>query len=153
MASGLKFFMKFLRISNVFLSMAFLLSCGPAASPSNLGIEDGWVRAMPPGMKMTAAYGIINNQGSDSVEIVSFSSDSFATVSLHRSLIVNGVTKMEPLPLLKLDGGAVTVLKPGGLHLMLENPIGEISPGHRIGLTLKTASGETFQFSIPVEAR
>jgi len=108
---------------------------------------------MPPGMEMTAAYGIISNHGSDSVEIVSFSSDSFEKVGLHRSLVVNGVGKMEPLPALKLPAGATQVLKPGGLHLMLVNPTREQAPGDSVRLILKTASGEEFQFSIPVKTR
>jgi len=145
--------MKLFRISNFFLLLVILTSCEPVAPPSSLSIEDGWVRAIPPGMKMTAAYGVISNHGSDSMEIASFSSDSFAAVSLHRTSVVNGISKMEPQLVLKLPGGASTVLEPGGLHLMLQNPMREIRPGGTVGLTLKTAKGEMFQFSLPVEVR
>jgi len=111
------------------------------------------VRAMPPGMQMTAAYGIIINHGNSTVEIASFSSDSFAAVSLHLTTVKNGVSKMQQLPGLTQSAGTSSVLQPGGLHLMLMKPTKEIHPGDHIGLTLLTASGEQYRFSLPVEAR
>jgi len=102
---------------------------------------------------MTAAYGLITNHGSDNIEIYSFASDSFASVTLHKTTVENGVSKMEHWPGLTQAAGASVLLEPGGLHLMLMNPTRKLSPGDTVGLTLKTADGREFHFTLPVEAR
>lgn len=145
--------MKMCRISNLLLIVAILTACEPVPPASELSMENGWVRALPPGMKMTAAFGVIGNHGSDTIEISSFTSDSFAEVSLHRTSVENGVSSMERLPGLTQPAGAITVLEPGGLHLMLMSPTREIRPDNTVGLTLTTADGRHFRFSLPVEAR
>jgi copper(I)-binding protein len=145
--------MKTCQISNLLLIVVLLAACEPVPPASVLSIQNGWVRALPPGMKMTAAYGVIGNHGSDTIEISSFNSDSFEEVSLHLTTIENGVSSMERLPGLKQSAGASTVLEPGGVHLMLMRPTRDIRPGDMVGLTLTTAGGQQFQFSLPVEAR
>lgn len=145
--------MKMCRISNLLLIVALLAACEPVPPASTISMENGWVRALPPGMSMTAAYGVIGNHGSDTIEISSFTSDSFADVSLHRTTVENGVSSMERLPGLTQSAGATTVLEPGGLHLMLMGPTREIRPGSTVDLTLTTAGGQHFRFSLPVEAR
>lgn len=137
----------------VLIIPALLVACNPASPESTLSFEHGWVRAMPPGARMTAAYGVITNIGSDPITISSFTSDSFAAASLHRTRIKNGVTSMEQLPGLTQSAGDSSVLEPGGLHLMLMNPTREIRPGDSVGLTVTTSGGRKFQFSLPVEAR
>ena len=77
--------MKTLQIANFFLLMLSLAACGPAAAPPGLSLEDGWVRAMAPGMTMTAAYGRFVNNGPERIEIREFGSDSFEDVSLHEA--------------------------------------------------------------------
>jgi len=148
-----EYFMKSYFISLVLIIPALLVACKPASPPPTLSFEHGWVRAMPPGVRMTAAYGVITNNGSDPITISSFTSDSFAMASLHRTGINNGISTMEQLPGLTQSAGDSSVLEPGGLHLMLMNPTREIRPGDSVGLTLTTSSGRKYHFSLPVEAR
>ncbi len=145
--------MKLSQISKLFVLTVLLAGCGPNPTAHVLSLEDGWVRAVPPGMKMTAAYGSFTNHGTEIIEITSFSSDSFTDVSLHQTTMENGVSKMEQLPGWSQSAGTRTVLKPGGLHLMLMDPTREIHPGDSIGLTLIAANGEQYRFSLPVETR
>ncbi len=86
--------MKSFRNSNLIMLLVVLVSCKPAPPAPILSFEDGWVRALPPGMEMTAAYGVVTNHGTDTMEISSFSSDSFADVSLHLTMVENGISKM-----------------------------------------------------------
>jgi len=141
------------RISNVFFIVVLLSACEPVPPSSLMSMENGWVRAMPPGLGMTAAYGLITNHDSDTITVSSFASDSFESVSLHRTRIENGVSRMEQLPGLTLAGGASSLLEPGGLHLMLMKPSRNTLPGDKVGLTLTTSGGQQFHFYLPVEAR
>lgn len=145
--------MKLSQISNLFVLTVLLAGCEPDPTAPILSLEDGWVRAVPPGMKMTAAYGRFTNHGMDTIEIISFSSDSFTDVGLHQTTMENGVSKMEQVSDWSLSPGTRTVLKPGGLHLMLMDPTREIRPGDSIGLTLIAANGEQYRFSLPVETQ
>lgn len=145
--------MKLSQIPGLFVFAALLAGCEPVSPAPGLSLEDGWVRAVPPGMKMTAAYGSFTNQGMQTIEIISFSSDSFTDVSLHQTKIEKGVSTMKPLTGLLLAAGSSTTLQPGGLHLMLMNAKREIHPGDNIGLILVAANGEQFRFALPVETR
>lgn len=145
--------MKLSQISNLFVLTVLLGGCEPVPTAPVLSLEDGWVRAMSPGMKMTAAYGAFTNHGTETIEITSFSSDSFTAVSLHLTKLEDGVSKMEQLPGFSQPPETSAVLKPGGLHLMLMNPTKETHPGDRIGLTLIAANGVQYQFYLPVETR
>ncbi|MFK7957488.1 MAG: copper chaperone PCu(A)C [Lysobacterales bacterium] len=86
-----------------------------------LGLEmtSGYVRLPPPGMRMTAAFGTLNNRSDSTKTIVAFSSPQFSDVSLHRTVFDDGIAKMREVATLSLDPGEQRVMKPGGLHLML----------------------------------
>jgi copper(I)-binding protein len=131
----------------------FLSGCGPSHKNSGPVFEDAWVRAIPPGMKMTAGCGKLNNPEPKAIEIISFSSPSFAEVSLHRTELVDGISKMREVPVLSVAAGETVVLEPGAYHLMLMSPAGEIQPGQAIMLEMATADGRSFGFEMKVERR
>ncbi len=97
------------------------------AEPESLGdlqIANAWVRAMPPGSMMTAAYANITNTTGEDVEIATFSSPQYRSVSLHQTVVdENGVSKMEEIPQLVIAAGQTVVLEPGGKHLMLMSAV------------------------------
>jgi len=129
-----------------------MASC--ASDPEfDVQMTGGWVRAMLPNSSATSAYGIFYNQGTAAFEIAAISSDSFAHVSLHETLIQDGVSRMESRPSWILQPGDRLELQPGGLHLMFMKPTREISVGSEITLVLADKSGKTFEFLLPVEAR
>jgi hypothetical protein len=55
-------------------------------------------------------------------------------------------------PAVILPGGSLS-LQPGGLHLMLMQPGGELAPGDSVSITVISDSGRNFRFDLPVEAR
>ena len=124
------------------------VGCNPAGS-ADLAFEDAWVRPLPPGMKMTAAFGKIRNPGSEAIELVSFSSPYFGDVSLHRTELVDGVSKMREVPMLAIPAGEAVELAPGGYHLMLMMPATAMNLEHRIVLLITAADGIKFSFAIP----
>ena len=131
----------------------FLAACGPSQKNAGPFFEDAWVRAIPPGMKMTAGFGKLHNPGPNAIEITSFASPSFAEVGLHLTELADGISKMREVPVLSIASGATVVLEPGSYHLMLMMPSGEIQPGQTIALEMATADGRKFKFEMRVERR
>jgi copper(I)-binding protein len=137
----------------VLSSSIFLAACGPSTQGAGPVFEDAWVRAMPPGMKMTAGFGKLSNPEPAAIEITSFASRSFADVSLHRTEVHDGISKMREVPVLSLAAGETVALEPGGYHLMLMMPTGEIQPGQSVEVEMTTSDGRSFSFEMPVEGR
>ena len=137
------------------LLMACILMAACHSEPVNTGptLSGAWIRALPTGSRMTAGFGTLHNPGQTAIQIVSFSSPSFGEVSLHRTELVDGVSKMREVPSLSIDAGSGIVLEPGGYHLMLMMPAEEIQPGHTVTIEMAAADGRSFSFAIPVKRR
>jgi copper(I)-binding protein len=136
-----------------------VLACILAAACDGSGVNDGpvlkdaWIRALPTGSGMTAGFGTLENPGKATIEIRSFSSPSFSDVSLHRTELVDGVSKMREVPALSIQAGSRVVLEPGGYHLMLMMPTEDILPGKTVTIEMRAADGRRFSFVVPVEKR
>ena len=141
------------RLRLVAFACLYLWSASLPAADSALEFDGAWVRAMPPGMKMTAGFGTLRNAGPEPLEITAFSSAEFGDVSLHRTETVDGVSRMREVPALQLAPGASFDLEPGGHHLMLMMPNGPLEPGQAVSVEMTASDGRVFRFSVPVERR
>jgi copper(I)-binding protein len=130
-----------------------IAACHSEPVATEPALSGAWIRALPTGSGMTAGFGTLHNPGPTAIQIVSFSSPSFGEVSLHRTEMVNGVSRMREVPVLSIDAGSRIVLEPGGYHLMLMMPAGEIQPGHTVTVEMTAADGRSFRFAVPVERR
>lgn len=124
-----------------------------ASEQQGLRFDGAWVRALPPGMKMTAGFGRLHNLADTPLELVGFSSPQFADVSLHRSETVDGVSRMREVPSLRIGPGETVELAPGGYHLMLMRPVADWSSEQPVVLQLQADDGSEFEFRVPVERR
>lgn len=61
---------------------------------------------------------------------------------MHQTKEDNGVSKMLPVDKINIPEGGKVEFKPGGYHLMLMNPTGQITVGEKIPLTLKFSGGQ-----------
>ena len=88
-------------------------------SQETIVIKDAWVREVPPGSSVSAAYmTIVNNGGPD--QLIAISSDGAKDVEIHTSIVdENDVSRMEMLDSLDIKSGQTVEFKPGGMHLML----------------------------------
>jgi copper(I)-binding protein len=136
----------------VTLIAASLLSCSVSDPPPDLEWRNGWVRALPPGSGMTAAYGELRNNSSNAIELAGFDSNAFAIVELHRSSMENGVSRMREQKGVQIAAGEALQLQPGGLHLMLMKPQDKLEVGDSVEIGI-TSAGRRFVFSLPVESR
>jgi copper(I)-binding protein len=134
-------------------AVIFIAGCGPSPETTGPVFTDAWVRAIPPGMKMTAGFGVLSNPESAAIEITSFTSPSFGDVSFHRTEVVDGIAKMREMPVLSIAAGATIVLEPGAFHLMFMMPSADIQPGQVIVVEMTAADGRSFSFDMPVERR
>jgi hypothetical protein len=124
-----------------------------AYAEQDLAFEAAWVRALPPGMKMTAGFGLLRNDSAEAIELSGFTSPQFGDVSLHRTELVDGVSRMREVPSLNLAPGESLALEPGGYHLMLMMPVAPIALGERVTLDISADDGRLFRFELPVERR
>ena len=99
-----------------------VLVLGACVAPEldDLTVESAWIRSMPPGSKMTAAYFKLTNNSTEVIRIIEVKSSEFSSASFHQTVISEeGVASMEEIPILELKPGDSVSLEPGGKHLML----------------------------------
>lgn len=124
-----------------------------SAGQQGLSFADAWIRAVPPGMGMTAGFGTLRNDGPADILLTAFSSPEFADVSLHRTEEVDGVSRMRSVPSLPVPAGAAVELAPGGYHLMLMKPLRPLDAGQPVTVRITAEDGRAFTFEVPVERR
>jgi copper(I)-binding protein len=145
--------MKSVRLSSIILLLLAVVGCISESKTPEISLADAWVRAMPPGANMTAAYGRFTNNSDAVIKIVSLSSDSFAEVSLHATVTKDAISRMQHIKDWQLEAGTSFLLQPGGAHLMLMKPLGEFAEGDEVTISLTTTSGQVSDFLIPVRAK
>ncbi len=94
-----------------------LSACGDKPEPP-LQVQQAWVRQVPAGSSMTAAYATIYNPSNQARELVGVEIDSFRDAEIHETREVDGVSRMRPVDKLRIDPGSTLKLEPGGIHIM-----------------------------------
>jgi len=151
---------KFSGFSIVLISILVLTACKPADAPEAAAVqaaepvfERAWIRSLPPGIKMTAGFGVFTNKTDEAIELVSFASPTFQSVTLHVTEEVDGVSGMKEVESLALQPGETVEMMPGGYHLMLMGPRQSMSPGNQVLIQMTSAAGQTYEFEVSVENR
>ncbi len=129
-------------VAFVFVSVS-VLSAPVGAQECRPQVMEGWVRMPPNKMPMMAGFGRIVNRCTTPATIISASSPSFGSVELHETRVVDGVSRMRPVPQLRLAPDGTAVLKPGGMHLMLMRPGATLKPGSKVVVEFKLSGGGT----------
>lgn len=113
----------------------------PPAERCALAVDAGWIRLSPMPMPMLAGFAVLRNDCAQPVTVVAASSPAFGDVELHESTLVDGVSRMRAVPRLRIGAGESAVLKPGGLHLMLMQPVSAPKSGDRIEVVFTLDDG------------
>mgnify|MGYP003583357447 CR=1 FL=1 len=129
------------RIQTGLLVLLSTLSSLAAASECVPSVKDGWVRLPPGDMPMMAGFGRIENGCKTPVTVVGVKSAAFGDVSLHETRIVDGVSRMRPMPKLPIAAGGSATMQPGGLHLMLMQPRSALKPGSKVTVEFELEGG------------
>ncbi len=135
------------------IATAILLVLAPFAfAAGQLGVSNAWIPQAPPGSDMLAGYLTLKNSGDVTISILAAQSDRFRTVTVHQTVIENGVSRMRELNRLEIDPGKEVKFAPGGLHLMLMQPRREVMPGDRIEITFMLSDGQRVPAIFDVQA-
>ncbi|MCK5902490.1 MAG: copper chaperone PCu(A)C [Cocleimonas sp.] len=108
---------------------------------NNINIEAPYVRAIPSGQTISAAFMRLSNRSDVPIDLIAASSNIASTVELHHHINEDGMMKMRQVPKISIAAKSKTELQPGGYHLMLIDLKQVIKPDDIIELTLKFSNG------------
>lgn len=124
----------------------------PVFSAATLELQQGEVRVPMPGRTVTAGYFTLHNPTEAEVELISASSTAFARIELHQHIKQGDVMRMVEVESISIAPGATLVFQPGGLHLMLFEPLNELTVGEHVAVTLYFADQSTLTADLPLTA-
>jgi copper(I)-binding protein len=128
----------------------FLCIAGSTLAAPTMDITDGWVREAPPTSRVLAAYMQIINLTDSELTVTGITSPDFEAAELHRTIVENGVARMLPVPELTIPAGGSITLAPGGLHLMLFDPVRPLQQGDTVTLVLHRSDDICITLAVPV---
>ncbi len=101
------------------LVMTIALALSGVVAADAVSVIDPYVRAMPPGQKVTGAFLSLKNDSDSDRALVRAESDVAKNVELHEHVHKDGMMQMREVEKIDIAKGSTTALKPGGLHIML----------------------------------
>ncbi|MFP4277841.1 MAG: copper chaperone PCu(A)C [Wenzhouxiangella sp.] len=139
-----------IRIRKLLLSL--LILPGLALAADGLVIDDPWSPEAPPG-RMMAGFMQLHNTGDEPIALVAGESPQFGHVEIHTMIMDDGVMRMRRLDELVIEPGEQVELRPGGLHLMLIEPLAPLERGETIDITLIDSRGHRYPLVSEVRER
>ncbi len=156
------------------VGIMLMASCA-SASGSGISIGDAWVRAasaqmqsegeateqsdMSSGGEMgytggsnSAAYMVIENNGSVPDKLVRAFSDAAQSTEIHLSEVKDGVMSMRPVDGVEIPARGSTELKPGSYHIMLVGLTRDLTPGEKLTLRLEFENAGEMEIEAEVRA-
>ena len=142
------------RAATMALTAAVLLGPTAAAArqPSAEAVEviRPYVHATLPGARVGVVYMDLQNHSNERRYLSAVETTAAANVELHTHAMTDGVMRMRRVHEIALAPGAVTVLRPGGLHIMLIDLARPLPHGGRIRARLTYRDGSVAELDIPV---
>lgn len=123
----------------VVFCLVLMVGCG--GRERQIVVEGAWVRENIPPQKVTGAYLVLKNSG-EATALVSASTDVADVTELHVMTAQENVMRMRRVERIPVPEGGVTMLQPGGNHLMLIGLTRDLKSGELIDLTLEFAQGQ-----------
>jgi copper(I)-binding protein len=131
------------------MTIALILS-GVVAADAVIVI-DPYVRAMPPGQKVTGAFLSLKNDSGSDRSLVRAESDVAKNVEMHEHVHKDGMMQMREVEKIDIAKGSTTALKPGGLHIMLIGLTRELNVGDIVDIKLIFDDGSELIAKAPVK--
>jgi copper(I)-binding protein len=136
------------------LVLALAVVTGPAlaADPVKVGaleIANPWVR--PSATANGAIYLEIDNKGTAADRLVAASTTAAAKAELHTHVMDGNIARMRPVDAIEVTPGSATVLKPGGLHIMLLGLKAPLKEGDTVAVTLTFEKAGKVDVTVPVQ--
>lgn len=106
------------------------------ASDNTVNIITPYVRAMPPGQKITTAFLQIENTSDSAKSLIAAKSDVSEFTELHAHTMENGMMKMGQVKNIDIPAKSTIALETGGYHIMLINLKKDLQVGQKVKITL-----------------
>lgn len=129
-----------------------VLPLAMAACGEGVTVSDAYIRGLPPGQTVTAAFMTLTNNAGHACRLVGASSPIASKAELHAHFHENGRMSMRPVDELVVEAGESVSLKPGGYHLMLFGLQGQLKEGDKYGLTLLFKGCPELELKVPVRS-
>ena len=103
---------------------------------------------------MAQAAGVfmtIKNASDQADRLIRVESPAARAVEIHRTKIAGDMATMERIDALDVPANGEAVLKPGGLHIMLIDPKGQVKTGGTVPLTLVFEKAGQMALDVPVK--
>ncbi len=130
------------------LTLMFVVTATIGLADEAVRITDAWARASILVSRPGAAYVTLTSDRDD--RLVAVETPVAETVMIHRSEVVDAVSRMAPLTELPLPAGEQVTLAPGGTHLMLMGLKQKLVEGASFPMVLRFASGAEIAITVPV---
>lgn len=127
-----------------------LCALASIAAPA-LVVREGYVREMPPGQTVSAAFMTLQNISAEPIAIVAASSDAADRAEIHNHRHTADGMRMEKVVRLEVPARGQQVLQPGGYHLMLMGLKRPLKAGEQIGITLIDERGREYAATLSVK--
>ena len=121
-----------------------------AASTKDIVITDPRIPERPPVAKMLAAYMTITNTTATPRQLLSVASPDFKQIEIHQTTMHNGMAHMAAQASLPVPANSKVILAPGGLHLMLIQPLRQLRAGDTVMLNLMFDDSAALAVTVPV---
>ncbi len=118
----------------------------------SLQIDGVYARATVPGQEVGAAYLTIENSGATMDRLIAASSTVARSVLLHSSQMDQGMARMHHETSLDIPAHSRIELKPGGMHLMLQDLKLPLHEGDTLHLKLKFEKSGEVELTAPVKS-
>lgn len=134
----------------ILVAMAALLAL-PVMAGEFL-VESAYIRGLPPGQSVTAAFMTLRNDLDRDCHLVGASTPIAGSAEVHAHSHHGGTMSMRPVDALPIPAGEQVSLQPGGYHLMLFGLEQTLVDGDSHPLTLKFEDCPDIELNVPVRS-
>ena len=103
--------------------------------------KDAWVRSMPPGAQVSAAYGMLMNHSDQTVTLSTVSSEISGSAEMHEVIAVGDQRRMAELESIDVAPHETLIFEPGGRHIMLLDIAATPVEGENVEICAVSAAG------------
>lgn len=120
------------------------------AARGQLSVDGAYVRGLPPGQSVTAAFLTFVNTGDQPLVIRKAVSPQVARIEFHQHTHEDGMMRMRPLGELTVPAGGELTLAPGGVHLMLMGLSVPLVDGDVVSMVFSGDGLQSLEVQMPV---
>ncbi|MFC4446401.1 copper chaperone PCu(A)C [Castellaniella denitrificans] len=123
----------------------------PAKVSAAVTASDCWIRLIP-SPAPSGGFFVAHNAGSEDAVLTGAHSPDYGMIMLHETTESGGMSKMSMVHKVAIPAGKDLAFKPGGYHLMLEQPRAGLKVGDSVRVDFTLANGEGFSATCEVKS-